>query len=63
MSSEIKPLEPPPEDSPVELPPETLAFLVLSYRETIKAYPTAGVRSSLGTAALTTRMITQPRPD
>ena len=26
MSTEIKPLEPPPDDSPVELPPETLAF-------------------------------------
>ena len=26
MSTEIKPLEPPPEDSPVDLPPESLAF-------------------------------------
>ena len=28
MSTETKPLEPPPEESPVELPPETLAFRV-----------------------------------
>lgn len=28
MSTEVQPLEPPPEDSPVELPPETLTFKI-----------------------------------
>ena len=28
MSADVKPLEPPPEDSPVELPPETISFRI-----------------------------------